>query len=137
MRMRRLTAMMAGAVAATLALPLAAADAPTLAVLRGLELGQWQLREIGPRGGERSICLGDMETLIQLQHPRGGCSRYVIDDRTAHGTIHYTCPGSGYGRTTIDLVTPRSVRIETQGVASGAPFHLELNARRMGACTGN
>jgi hypothetical protein len=50
-------------------------------------------------------------------------------------TVHYTCPGSGHGRTTIRKETNRLVQIDTQGIASGSPFSRTFEARRGGSCS--
>jgi hypothetical protein len=112
----------------------APAESPTLAMLDTLEKGGWELRERGGGDAVRSFCLGDARNFIQLRHPRGGCSRYVIADGAAEVTVHYTCPGAGHGRTTIRRETNRLVQIDTQGIAGGAPFSHSYEARRTGGC---
>ena len=107
-------------------------QAPTLALLGKLEHGAWQLREAD--GSTQDLCLIDPNALLQIRHGKAQCSRFVIAEATDRATVHYTCPGQGHGRTTIIVETPRLVRIETQGVADGAPFQLELEGRRSGAC---
>jgi hypothetical protein len=110
-----------------------AAQAPGLAMLGELERGSWQVRDRSD-GSSRAICLGDPAQLLQLRHPRGGCSRYVISDTAGEVTVHYTCPGAGHGRTTIRRETNRLVQIDTQGLVSGAPFSDAFEARRTGPC---
>jgi hypothetical protein len=48
--------------------------------------------------------------------------------------IHYTCGEGAFGQSTVELLTPRSLRIETQGISDNAPFHYVLQARRLGNC---
>jgi hypothetical protein len=110
-----------------------AAQAPGLAMLGELERGQWQVRDRAG-GAPRLVCLGDARQLLQLRHPRSDCSRYVITDSAAEVTVHYTCPGVGHGRTTIRRETNRLVQIDTQGIASGAPFSDAYEGRRIGPC---
>lgn len=116
---------------ASVALP---AQAPSLAMLDTLEKGRWELRERSGTTMLRSFCLGDARSLIQLQHARGSCSRYVIADGDTEVTVHYTCPGAGHGQTTIRRETNRLVQIDTQGIAGGAPFSHAYEARRAGGC---
>lgn len=99
----------------------------------GLEPGLWQLQG----GGQppRKICLGDVAPLVQLRHADATCSRLVIADEHGGATVHYSCPGAGWGRTTLKVVTPRSVTIDTQGIADNAPFAFTADARRTGECT--
>lgn len=119
------------ALAAATAVP---AQTPSLAMLDRLEKGSWQLRERGKDGVARTMCLGDARRMIQLEHPRANCSRYIIEDRPNSVTVHYTCPGAGHGRTTIRSETNRLVQIDTQGIAEGRPFSQAFEARRAGPC---
>jgi hypothetical protein len=114
----------------------APARAPELAVLTRVETGQWQLKEPGATAIARSICVVDPAVLLQLGHSGAQCSRFVITDTPDTATVHYTCPGAGHGRTVIAMETPRLLRIQTQGMAGGAPFDLDYEGRRIGACTG-
>lgn len=108
--------------------------APGLKVLAGIERGNWQLRERGD-GAARTMCIDDARAILQLRHPgMAQCSRFVIEDEARSGTVHYSCPGSGHGRTTITLETPRLARISTSGIARGLPFDDQIEARRTGAC---
>ena len=110
------------------------AQAPSLAMLDRLEKGNWQLRERGQDGAPRTMCLGDARRMIQIEHPRANCSRYIIEDTPNSVTVHYTCPGAGHGRTTIRSETNRLVQIDTQGIADGKPFSQAIEARRAGGC---
>jgi hypothetical protein len=103
-------------------------------MLDTLEKGSWELRQRGNSALVRTLCLGDARAFIQLQHPRTGCSRYVIADGAEEVTVHYTCPGAGHGRTTVRHETNRLVQIDTQGIAGGAPFSFAYEARRTGGC---
>ena len=110
------------------------AQAPSLAMLDRLEKGSWQLRERGKDAVLQTVCVGDARRMIQIQHPRATCSRYVIEDTPGSVTVHYTCPGAGHGRTTIRSETNRLVQIDTQGIADGKPFSQAIEARRTGGC---
>ena len=111
------------------------AQTPSLAMLDRLEKGSWQLRERGKDAVLQTVCLGDARRMIQIQHPRANCSRYIIEDTPGSVTVHYTCPGAGHGRTTIRSETNRLVQIDTQGIADGRPFSQAIEARRAGACS--
>jgi hypothetical protein len=126
--------LLSGAMVAALASVAVPAQAPSLTMLDSLEKGTWELRERGNSAMVRSFCLGDARAFIQIQHPRAGCSRYVIADGAEEVTVHYTCPGAGHGRTTVRHETNRLVQIDTQGIAGGAPFSYAYEARRTGSC---
>lgn len=125
---------MAGALTVLLLAVPVVAQAPSLAMLDGLERGNWEVRQRGSNALAKSVCVGDARAFLQLQHSRGGCSRYVIADGAEEITVHYTCPGAGHGRTTVRHETNRLVQIDTQGIAGGAPFSHAYEARRTGGC---
>lgn len=97
--------------------------------------GQWELRDLDNSAAARSMCVADAEALVQLQHAGRQCTRFVVDDSPTSATVHYTCPGAGHGRTIIRVENARSFRLDTLGIASGAPFEFRYEARRTGACT--
>lgn len=126
--------LMAGALLpAALAVAPAVAQGGSLAMLDRLERGEWQIR---PRDGgeQRKICLRSGQELIQLRHRQGGCSRYVVEDNAGAVTVQYSCPGNGYGRTSIRRESDTLVQIESQGIADGRPFQFTAEARRTGTC---
>ncbi len=112
-----------------------AADAPSLAALGVLQPGRWTLSSRDPAFAARSICLGDPQVLLQIRQPIATCNRFVIANTAASATVNYTCPGTGSGRTTIRVETPRLAQVETQGIVGGTLFDLTIEARRTGDCT--
>ena len=94
--------------------------------------GLWEVSR--PNGGRRNICLADPTVLAQYEHLRANCSRDVIRNQASRAEIHYTCQGGAFGQSNVELLTPRSLRIETQGISDNAPFHYVLQARRIGNC---
>jgi hypothetical protein len=104
-----------------------------LAMLSTLTKGEWTIKQ---RGGvpDRKICLKSGTELIQLMHRQNGCSQFVVEDGAVRVTVQYTCPGNGYGRTSIRRETGALVQLESQGIQDGVPFQLLAEARRTGAC---
>ncbi|WP_066531759.1 hypothetical protein [Erythrobacter sp. CCH5-A1] len=131
MRMAGLALMGAGALIG-MAVPVLA-QGNGLAMLGTLARGEWTIRQ---RGGapDRKICLKSGTELIQLMHRESGCSQFVVEDGAARVTVQYTCPGNGYGRTSIRRETPALVQLESQGIQGGMPFELTGEARRTGSC---
>jgi hypothetical protein len=112
-------------IAATVGAPLAFAR---------IQSGGWQLRALDGSAPPRRICLTDPSELIQLRHPGASCSRFVLDNAPDTATIHYTCTGAGYGRTTIKVETRELIRIDSQGLINQSPFQIALEGRRIGSC---
>ncbi|WNO54763.1 DUF3617 domain-containing protein [Stakelama saccharophila] len=112
----------------------ASAQAPTLHAVESLDPGKWQLRDLDEQREVRTVCLPDPTALIQIEHRGGQCSRFVVANEPREATVHYTCPGRGHGRTTVQMQTPRRILVTTQGVARGSPFHARFDGRRVGTC---
>jgi hypothetical protein len=129
--------MRAGALGLAGALAVAAAAAalavPGLDMLAKLEHGRWQIRDV-ESGTARSVCLGDPVLLVQLEHGGASCGREVLASEATGGTVQYTCPGRGFGHTSIRIETPRLARIDTQGLVDGRPFAYRAEARKVGSC---
>lgn len=124
---------LAGAMAAGLAVMPAAAQAPELAMLDTLDRGSWTLNVRSGPAGER-ICVRTGREFIQLRHRQPGCEQFVVQDEPTEVTVQYTCRGNGYGRTTIRKESDGLVQIRSQGIRGGAPFSLEAEARHTGPC---
>lgn len=105
---------------------------PSLPALATLQTGLWQLRAEGE--APRNICVADPHSLIQLRHRTAACTRLVIASEKSSATVHYSCPGAGWGRTTLRVETPRLARIDSQGIADNEPFAFTAQARRIGPC---
>jgi hypothetical protein len=120
------------AVAALAAVPIVA-FAAELAMLDSLTKGEWTLR-IRDDSSVQRICVRDGRELIQLRHRQSGCSRFVVQDGADEVVVQYTCPGNGYGRTSIRRESNSLVQIQTQGIYNGAPFSFGGEARHSGRC---
>lgn len=116
------------------ALIAAAAPRSTIVAFSRIQPGAWQLRELGSSAAPQRLCVQRPDELIQLRHPGVVCSRFVLANEADTATVHYTCTGAGYGRTTVKIETPALVRLESQGLANGEPFQLAFEARRSGPC---
>jgi hypothetical protein len=114
------------------AAPVFAFALPDLEALSKLERGRWQLRDSA--GQSRSICLGDPSALIQLEHEGVSCEQEILAGDKGGATVQYTCPGRGFGRTSIRIETPRVARVDTQGLVDGRPFSYRAEARKVGSC---
>ena len=130
--MRSIVATAGVAALAGLALPLSAQ--PRAKTLAQTAPGLWELVGIPGSAAPARRCVADTGALAQMEHSRQTCTRVVIRDDGVSSDIHYTCARGGFGQTRISLVTPRSLRIETQGIANNAPFHYVVQARRLGDC---
>ena len=97
--------------------------------------GLWELSGMPNAGTAFRQCVGDTATLARVEHRGHSCTQVVIKDNGTWTEIHYTCTNGGFGRTKLTVLTPRSLRIETQGISAKYPFNYTIQARRIGDCS--
>jgi hypothetical protein len=121
---------------ATAVVTTGAAPADRPPALARVQPGQWQIKELGSTGAGRSLCLADPAKVLQIAHGDAACSRTVIDSSATKLTVRYTCAGKGNGQSILTVSTSGAFRLQTQGMAGGAPFDYDYDAKRTGDCTG-
>lgn len=114
--------------------PALSAQKVPLAMLDRLQAGQWEVRDRDPAGARDRICISNGRSLVQIRHMTDTCRRFVVEDGADAVTVHYTCPGNGYGQTRIRFENEQLVQLETQGIAKGLPFQINAEVRRTGGC---
>ncbi len=119
-------------VAVTAALFLAAVARPVF--LPPVQGGLWEVSGAPAAKAPLRICLGDMIMLARFEHRDKSCSATVLKSTGSLTAIDYQCPGAGFGHSEVDMLTPRSLRISTQGISDGLPFNYVLQAHRIGDC---
>ena len=122
---------LAGAIALPAAAALAAAPPSALAKIAG---GLWEIS--GAPGAQEPVreCVTDATTLAQFEHRSRTCSRTVLSDHGASAVVNYSCGGGNFARSEINVVTPRSLTISTQGISDQLPFNYVIQAHRVGDC---
>jgi len=108
----------------------ALAAAPS--ILSGVEPGLWEISRSGEAA--KKICIADPAELAQIEHRGSRCTRDVLRESGSTATVNYNCTGGGFGHATITVITPRSLRVETQGISDNAPFKYVFQARLTGNC---
>jgi hypothetical protein len=96
--------------------------------------GIWEISGVPGAAGPVRQCVADTALLARIEHRGQTCTQVMIEDRPTSTVIHYTCPRAGFGRSEITVITPRSLRIETQGISNNLPFNFVAQARRVGSC---
>ena len=130
--MPRVKGIAGGAAGILLILGLGAFQPP--AALSSASPGMWEIAGApGSKGAVRE-CVGDVLTLAQFEHRHKNCSRNIVSSASSTAVIHYSCGGSDFGESRVTVLTPRSMRIETQGISEQLPFNYVLQARRVGDC---
>jgi hypothetical protein len=96
--------------------------------------GQWEVSKSAEGSGGQRTCLADPAMLTQWEHRGKPCTRVILSSDSDHAEVHYTCVGGGFGTSKVEVLTPRTLRIDTQGISDGYPFAYVLHARRVGDC---
>ena len=110
----------------------APATAPPL--LPGVEPGQWEVSRSATGNNARSGCVRDIALLATYAHAGDRCERTLVSSGPREVVLALDCGGGDFGRSTITVTTPRSLKIETQGVRGGEPYDFSIYARRAGDC---
>lgn len=121
-----------GMIAAMAALVAIGANSPRALAPAGP--GLWEVGSSATGAGARPTCVADPVTLAQWEHRRGRCTHFILSDVGNKTVIDYSCADGGFGRSEMTLVTPRTLRIATQGISRQGPFNYVLHARRVGNC---
>jgi hypothetical protein len=96
--------------------------------------GMWEISGIPGARAPLKQCVRDILALAEFEHRGKGCTMKVISDDSRSTVIEYSCGSAGFGRSDVEVITPRSLRIDTQGISNQLPFSYLLQARRVGDC---
>jgi uncharacterized protein DUF3617 len=96
--------------------------------------GLWEIS--GAPGAKAPFrqCVADIAVLAEFEHRGKNCSLKGMSNSANSTTLEYSCGSAGFGRSQVDVITPRSLRIDTQGISAQLPFSYVLQARRVGDC---
>jgi hypothetical protein len=119
--------------AAGAALIVAGAGAPMF--LTQVEGGMWEVSGASPAAKTPTrMCVADVSSLARFEHRGRNCAGKILKSSASATVIDYSCGFAGFGHSEVEMLTPRSLRIATQGISDGAPFAYVLQARRVGDC---
>jgi hypothetical protein len=123
------------AVAVTAAVtPGAAEQAPSIAQAQP---GLWEISGAPGANAPSRQCVADIAALARFEHRAKSCAAKVLKNSGSMTSIEYSCGGAGFGHSEIQTITPRSLRISTQGISDGLPFNYVLQAHRIDDCPKN
>ncbi|QDP20138.1 DUF3617 domain-containing protein [Sphingomonas xanthus] len=98
--------------------------------------GLWEVSQNANGSGANRVCVPSPQMLAQFEHRNNRCTQEIVRDQGSEAVIRYSCAEGGFGQSRVTMLTPRSLRIETQGISGNLPFHYQLHARRIGNCPG-
>lgn len=112
----------------------AAQQAPTLA---DVQPGLWEVSGADHGNVLARQCIANINALASFEHRGKACNAKVLKSSGGEASVEYSCGPAGFGHTDIEVLTPRSLRISTQGISGGLPFNYVLQARRIADCAKN
>lgn len=113
------------------ALAIAAAHQPS--VLAQAMPGLWEVSGM-PGGKPVRECVGDLTLFAHYEHRHPDCTLRVIRQTDESAVIEYSCRDGDFGHSKLTRITPRALRIDTQGISDNLPFGYVLQARRVDDC---
>jgi hypothetical protein len=123
----------AGVMAAALAIGVALGAAGPSSPIAATRGGVWEVTGAPGLSAIRQ-CVGDIRVLAQFEHRGQACPQTTVRESGDTSVLHYNCSNGGFGQSEVKVLTPRSLRIDTQGISGGLPFHYVIQARRVGDC---
>jgi hypothetical protein len=119
--------------AIVIAVPAALAATPPTALAK-VAGGMWEIS--GMPGAKKPVrqCIANVLALAQFEHRSKACTANVIANGERTTRITYDCGGAGFGQSEVDVITPRSLKIATQGISDQQPFNYVIQAHRVGEC---
>jgi len=102
--------------------------------LAGVAPGLWEVSRSASGQAPERLCLREVVHLASISQRGVRCGRTILADRPGSLLVDVTCPGGDFARSQITVTTPRSLKLQTQGIRRGEPFDLTLYARRVGSC---
>src|SRR5437764_11274278 len=108
-----------GAGAAAAVLLLAAADPP--AFLSQVQGGLWEVSGAPAAKAPVRLCVAAVAALARFEHRGRNCRGKIVKSSGSSTVIDYNCGFAGFGHSEVEMLTPRSLRIDTQGISDGLP----------------
>jgi hypothetical protein len=99
--------------------------------------GLWEISGAPGANAPSRQCVADIAALARFEHRAKSCAAKVLKNSGSMTSIEYSCGGAGFGHSEIQTITPRSLRISTQGISDGLPFNYVLQAHRIDDCPKN
>jgi len=96
--------------------------------------GLWEISGVLGVRAPLHQCIADVAVFARFEHRSNSCSAKLLRDAGSSSEIDYSCGGAGFGHSQVDVITPRSLRISTQGISGGLPFNYVIQARRIDDC---
>ena len=116
----------------TALLSLAAAAPPSS--LTEVQPGLWEIKGLPGVSGATRQCVADVSLLTRFEHRAKNCTEKLLKAAGSESDFDYSCGAAGFGHSEVTVITPRSLKISTQGISGGLPFNYVLQAHRISDC---
>jgi hypothetical protein len=109
-------------------------SSPLPSALGQAQPGMWEINGVPGAAYPLRQCVADLAMLARFEHRAKTCTSRPVRDGANMAVIDYSCGPANFGHSEITVVTPRALRIETQGISGGLPFNYVLQAHRIADC---
>lgn len=133
-RFAPLVALLSLTAAATALVAAGPGGRPREPVLPGVEPGLWEISQDATGRGGRKGCIRDVVLLATYAHAGDRCLRTYLTNKPRHLILELDCGRGDFARSHVTVITPRSLKIESQGFHKGEPYNNAIYARRVGEC---
>jgi hypothetical protein len=96
--------------------------------------GLWEISGVPGAAYPLRQCVADLALLARFEHRTKACNATTVRDSGLSSVIDYNCGAAGFGHSEVNVLTPRSLRIATQGLSDGVPFNYVLQAHWIADC---
>ena len=96
--------------------------------------GLWEITGVPGSTAPVRQCLPDLALLVRFEHRAKICVARTVREADSVSVVDYSCGPAGFGHSEVSVLTPRSLRIATQGISGGLPFNYVLQAHRIADC---
>lgn len=107
---------------------------PAVKALAGIAGGLWEVDGVPGHRAPIRTCVAEPLQLAYVEHGKAKCTPTILGDSPPNLRLSYQCTGGGFGQASVKAITPRSLRLDVQGIADGAPYNYVMQARRIGDC---
>jgi len=102
--------------------------------LTQVQPGLWEIKGVPGVAGVARQCVADVSLLTRFEHRAKNCTEKLLKATGLESEFDYNCGAAGFGHSEVTVITPRSIKISTQGISDGLPFNYVLQARRVADC---
>jgi len=93
--------------------------------------GLWEISGVPGVRAPLHQCIADVAVLARFEHRSNSCSAKLLRDAGSSTEIDYCYGSADFCPSSVDVSTPRSLRIRPNGLSGAVPFNYVVQAPRI------